>query len=448
LGLQARGHNVLIAVEEAHRATVAAAGLAVHPLPGDNEAVLLPYRRVLFGDISPVAFTRILLEHSILPTLYETVEALRVACDGADLLVVTMQQAAAGIVADVTGLPWVSLALSPLALPSASIAPYPLPAVLPPPVRSVINRAIWASARRTGRRLGDEALNRVRAQYGLPPRRDALLRGNRSPLLAAVAVSPAFFHPPADWPPQVRTTGFLFWDAPTAWVEPAELADFLADPRPVVAVSSGSMSPLVGDVFADFYQTSVAAIRRAGARALVIGASPAALLAALLAALPVDTLTVPFAPFSTIYPRCAAVIHHGGIGTTAQGLRAGTPALVAPWGVDQHFDAAQVTRLGAGRWLPRRRYTVARTAGMLAELLHRPVYRERAGVIAGRIAREDGDPHAVAQVKPAGPCLRDHPWRLSLPRPNDDFEQTIFAHALASNAIHWRRSRADHERDW
>ncbi len=386
VGLQARGHAVLIAVEEAHRPSVAAAGLAVHPLPGDNEAVLWPYRRVLFGDISPIAFTRILLEHSILPTLHETVEALRVACEGADLLVATMQQAAAGIVADVTGLPWMSLALSPLAIPSASVAPYPLPAAVPPSVQFVVNRAIWAAARRTGRRLGDEALNQVRAQYGLPPRRDTLLRGNRSPLLAAVAVSPAFFHPPADWPPQVRTTGFLFWDAPTAWIEPAALADFLAAPRPVVAVSSGSMSPLVGDVFADFYRTSVAAIRRAGARALVIGASPAAL----PASLPVDALAVPFAPFSTIYPRCAAVIHHGGIGTTAQGLRAGTPALVAPWGVDQHFDAAQVTRLGAGRWLPRRRYTVARAAGILAELLHQPVYRERAGVIAGRIAREDG----------------------------------------------------------
>lgn len=113
LGLQARGHAVLIAVEEAHRPAVAAAGLAVHPLPGDNEAVLWPYRRVLFGDISPVAFTRILLEHSILPTLHETVDVLRAACDGADLLISTMQQAAAGIVADVTGLPWVSLALSP-----------------------------------------------------------------------------------------------------------------------------------------------------------------------------------------------------------------------------------------------------------------------------------------------------------------------------------------------
>ncbi len=407
LGLQARGHAVLIAVEEAHRPSVAAAGLAVHPLPGDNEAVLWPYRRVLFGDISPVAFTRILLEHSILPTLHETVDALRAACDGADLLVSTMQQAAAGIVADVTGLPWVSLALSPLAIPSASVAPYPLPAALPPPARSVVNRAIWAAARRTGRRLGDEALNRVRAQYGLPPRRDALLLGNRSPLLAAVAVSPAFFHPPADWSPQVRTTGFLFWDVPTAWVEPAELADFLADPRPVVAVSSGSMSPLVGDVFADFYRTSVTAIWRAGARALVIGASSAAL----PAALPRDTLTVPFAPFSTIYPRCAAVIHHGGIGTTAQGLRAGTPALVAPWGVDQHFDAAQVTRLGAGRWLPRRRYTVARAAGMLAELLHQPVYRERAGVIAGRIAREDG----VSTFSLAIEDMLMRPTRKSIP---------------------------------
>lgn len=386
LGLQARGHAVVIAVEEAHRAAVLAAGLPVHPLSGDNDAVLLPYRQALFNDLSPLTFAKILLERSILPALPTTVEALRAACEGADLLVSTVQQAAGGIVAELTRVPWVSVALSPTTIPSAACAPTPALAAMPRPLRPLANRAAWAMLRPAARRLGDEGLNRVRASFGLRPRRDVLLLGNRSPSLTAVAVSPVFFPRPHDWPRHVRPTGFLFWDTPATWAEPTALADFLAAPRPVVAVSSGSMSPLVGDVFAAFYRTSVAAIRRAGARALVIGASPDAF----LATLPADTLTVPFAPFSAVYPRCAAVIHHGGIGTTAQGLRAGVPALVAPWGVDQYFDGMQVTRLGAGHWLPRRRYTVARAADALTALLHEPAYRERTVAVADQIAREDG----------------------------------------------------------
>ncbi len=386
LGLRARGHAVLIAVEEAHRAAVLAAGLPVHPLSGDNDAVLLPYRHVLFSDLSPLTFAKILLERSILPALPAAVESLRTACVGSDLLVSTMQQAASGIVAELTRVPWVSMALSPTAIPSVSSAPHPALAAVPRPLQPLINRAVWAALRPAARRLGDERLNRVRASFGLRPRRDILLLGNRSPFLTAVAVSPTFFPRPRDWPRHVRPTGFLFWDTPTTWEEPATLTDFLAAPRPVVAVSSGSMSPLVGDVFAAFYRTSVAAIRREGARALVIGASPAAMPAPMSA----DVLALPFAPFSTIYPRCAAVIHHGGIGTTAQALRAGVPALVAPWGVDQYFDGMQVARLGAGRWLPRRRYTVARVVRDLTALLRQPSYQAQARAIADQMAREDG----------------------------------------------------------
>jgi len=386
LGLRARGHTVLIAVEDAHRAAVMAAGLPVHPLSGDNDAVLLLYRHALFNDLPPLTFAKILLERSILPALPAAVDALRAACVGSDLLISTVQQAASGIVAELTRVPWVSVALSPTAIPSAANAPHPVLGAVPRPLQPLINRTAWAALRPAARRLGDDRLNRVRASFGLRPCRDVLLLGNRSPSLTAVAVSPTFFPRPRDWPRHVRPTGFLFWDTPATWEKPAALADFLAAPRPVVAVSSGSMSPLVGDVFAAFYRTSVAAIQRVGARALVIGASPAAFPTPVSA----DVLAVPFAPFSTIYPRCAAVIHHGGIGTTAQGLRAGVPALVAPWGVDQYFDGMQVARLGAGRWLPRRRYTVARVAGELIPLLHQPSYRAQARAIASQMAREDG----------------------------------------------------------
>jgi rhamnosyltransferase subunit B len=386
LGLQARGHTIVVAVEKAHRAAVMAAGLVAYDLPGDTAAVWMPYRHMIFGELSPFTFIKVLLENGILPTLPETVRSLRDVCLGADLLVATVQQAAAGIVAELTRIPWVSVALSPALVPSASVEIHPALDVVPHHLRPLVNRAAWGAAVPLSRRFWDPPINRVRTMYGLRPRRDALTLGSRSPFLTAVAVSPIFFPRPKDWPPYARLTGFMYWDTPHEWIASASLTSFLDDPRPLVAVSSGSMAPLVGDVFEPFYRTSITAIRRSGARAIVIGASPDTF----SLPLPPDVLAVPFVPFSQVYPHCAAVIHHGGIGTMAQCLRAGVPELVVPWGVDQYFHGARVTRLGAGRWMRRRTYTPPRASQALNLLIHQSQYRERSRAIAGRIAHEDG----------------------------------------------------------
>jgi UDP:flavonoid glycosyltransferase YjiC (YdhE family) len=210
--------------------------------------------------------------------------------------------------------------------------------------------------------------------------------GNHSRLLTAVVVSPAFLPPPPDWPSYVRMTGFCFWDTPSSWREPAELTAFLNSLEPVIAVSFGSIGPFVKDAFIKLYRTSIAGIRRTGARALVIGAAPEVL----PDPLPDGVFALPFAPFSQIYPRCAAVIHHGGPYTVAEALRAGLPSLVVPWGIDQFFTAAQVERLGAGQWKQHRFYTPERCARTLEALIHEPRYKARAQAIAAQIAREDG----------------------------------------------------------
>ena len=386
LGLRARGHDVRVAVEELHRGMVEAAGLAVYSLPGDTTALLSADTRTLFTAATPAHFLRHLLREHLLPFLPATVDALRTACADADLLVSSALQLSAPIVADLLGIRWASVAFSPLSVPSRFIAPAPIPLPIPGRLQPLVNRAAWFVGAAVFREIGDKPINAVRGAYGLAPRHDLLLTGAISRTLTAVATSPAFVPPPPDWPASARMTGFLFWDTPHDWREPPEMTAFLAEPTPVVAVSSGSMGPFVGDVFAPIYATSVAAIRRIGARAVVVGAAPDNL----PAPLPPDIYALPYAPFSGLYPRCAAVIHHGGIGTTAQALRAGVPALVVPWGVDQSFDGVQVARLGAGEWLPRRRYTVARVAEILTALLYRPLYRERTEAIAERIAQENG----------------------------------------------------------
>jgi UDP:flavonoid glycosyltransferase YjiC (YdhE family) len=232
----------------------------------------------------------------------------------------------------------------------------------------------------------DPPLNAVRADYGLPPRRRYASDGNMSPYCTIVASSPAFISPPPDWPASVHMTGFCFADSGETWEEPQGLTAVLEGAAPVVALSAGSMVHEVEHLFDSFFRDGIAAIRRAGARALVIGAPGGAL----PDPLPEDVCALPFAPFSRVYPRCAAVIHHGGIGTTAQALRAGVPALVVPWGVDQFATAVNVANVGAGRWLMHNRFTERRAAKEIRRLLTDETMRARTREIAARIATEDG----------------------------------------------------------
>ncbi|MBF6592006.1 MAG: glycosyltransferase family 1 protein [Ktedonobacterales bacterium] len=386
LELRARGHDVRFAVEESMRPPLTDHGFTIHHLTGDGQAALGPYTRQMLGAMNPFASVRLIVEKYILPTLPTKVEELRSACADADLLVSAAVQIAASFVADLVALPWASIALSPVTLPSDYLEPQPPFFPLPAWLQRFYNHTGWALGDVVLRRMVDVPVNTIRAEFGLPPRRDIMQYGNLSTELTAVAISPAFCPPPPDWPAYVRTTGFCFWDTPGDWSEPPELTEFLSGERPVVAVSTGSMAPEMGDAFARFYQTSLEAIQGVGARALVIGAAPGIL----PYQLPEDVLALPFAPFSHVYPRCAAVIHHGGIGTTAQGLRAGVPALIIPWGADQFFDGAQVQRIGAGRWMQRRFYSVPRATSALDRLLRDARYAAGARAAATRIAAEDG----------------------------------------------------------
>ena len=105
-----------------------------------------------------------------------------------------------------------------------------------------------------------------------------------------------------------------------------------------------------------------------------------------------------YVPHSALLPRAAAVVHHGGIGTSAQALRAGVPQLVVPFFADQHDNAARLGRLGVARSLRRGRYDAARAAGRLRALAG----GAHAGAVAraaDRIAGEDGAGAAAAVIE-------------------------------------------------
>ena len=110
-----------------------------------------------------------------------------------------------------------------------------------------------------------------------------------------------------------------------------------------------------------------------------------------------EVLHLPFVPFSEVCAACAAVIHHGGIGTIAQCLWAGVPSLVVPGGMDQPFNAAQVVQRRAGVWIPCKQYTTRRAEHALKALLCRPTYQGRVREIRAQILKT-GSLHVVARL--------------------------------------------------
>jgi UDP:flavonoid glycosyltransferase YjiC (YdhE family) len=229
-----------------------------------------------------------------------------------------------------------------------------------------------------------EILPRLRTQLGLPAATTPVPADAGPPGGWPIChgFSPAVLPRPADWPAEVRVSGYWWPARPPRWQPPGQLVDFLQAGPPPVFVGFGSMTPTQGEWLSDIV---AAALHRAGVRAVVESGWAG------LAPCGDDILSVGDLPHDWLFPRMAAVVHHAGAGTTGAGLRAGLPAVPVPVLVDQPFWAARLHRLGvAPPPLPRHELTADALADALRSCLDEPAYRHRAAELARRIRAEDG----------------------------------------------------------
>jgi rhamnosyltransferase subunit B len=380
--LQTRGYALMLALEASLAPVAREAGFLVTELPGDP-AVLRPYAHQVYRGRPGVYSLAVSFRHYILPTLNAKVHQLLAVLRHMDLVIAPPVHPAAAIAAELAAVPWVSLSTTP-AVPSGWIDPVAYPRWMPDTARRVLNRGLWALAGQCLCRITDPPVNSVRARWGLPPLNDVLSPASPRAVLNLVAVSETFVRRPPDWPPTLTLTGFCWWDAAarSGWsaVRPGR-----ASP-PVVAIVGGSTVEALGLEALPFFNEAIRAVHAAGARALVVG-SPSSHLEAVRAG---DVVRTGYTPFSEVFQSCDAVIHHGGIGTTAWALRAGIPALVGPWAFNQAFNAAQLARLGAGLHVPRRRFRGHTVGAALRRLLNDSGYLGVAQRIAQVLSREDG----------------------------------------------------------
>lgn len=247
---------------------------------------------------------------------------------------------------------------------------------------SLIRRLAWWQLDRFYDATLTRPLNRQRATLGLPP----LKRIFQSWIHEAdcvIGMFPAWFaEPQDDWPRKVVLADFPLYDHGDVAPLPAELLDFIEAGPPPVGISAGTATANAHQ----FFQTSIAACQAAGLRAILL--SPFA--EHIPQDLPAGIMHVRYAPFAALLPRLAAFVHHGGIGSTSQALRAGVPQLIRPVAYDQFDNAARTLALGVGRELLVKEYTAQNVAKALVELTGDPTLSRRSKELVRHFGKSDG----------------------------------------------------------
>lgn len=251
-----------------------------------------------------------------------------------------------------------------------------MPEGLPRPLVALFHRLTVA--------IADRALaprvNAFRRRFGLAPARDLMFDWNNSPD-KVLGLFPDWFGPvQPDWPSQTRLTGFPRFDPADPELPQADLPE-TEDEAPLV------FTPGSANIHArTFFVAAVAASQALGRPAILLTRHREQL----PDRLPPGVVHRPYVPLPELLPRAAALIHHGGIGTTAQGLAAGIPQLVMPMSHDQPDNAARLRRLGVGDVLSPARFTGERVATALDRLLHSEATLARCRDLAARC-----DPQAL-----------------------------------------------------
>ena len=388
LELKRRGHVPVMAIPAVYEPKIRPLGIEFHAIRPDID----PANSLLVEMVYDVKKgTETGLRKFLFPALRQTYDDLLDAAtqpERADLMLLGELNYAGPIVAEVTGIPWASYVLAPLSFFSAFDPPVlPMYPRLTRADKTIpgMGRAIQRLARFVSRKWAQPIYD-LRWDLGLAKGRNPLFDAKHSPHLVLAMFSKVLGQEQKDWPANTRITGFCFYDSDAGNAAlPAHLERFLNDgPAPVV-FTLGSAAVLAAG---RFYEFSAKAAVRLGIRAVLLIGSDARNRPP--QPLPESICVAEYAPYSALFSRAALVVHQGGVGTTAQCLRAGKPMLIMPYSHDQPDNGRRMRRLKVARVIQKRNYTPLRVARRLRAMLAKPLLNRRAQSVAMRLAHEDG----------------------------------------------------------
>jgi rhamnosyltransferase subunit B len=378
--LKRRGHEVAVAAPPPFAGMASRAGLPFQPLGTTEDYERFISTQALWRPLRGIKplFTFVT---ALVEPVYRWLEAEY--RPGSDIVVASTLSLGARVAQDALDLTLITVHVMPFLVESRFAPPrlpgLPLPRWLPPDIRHRI--ALSADKYVIGP-AALPRLNAFRAAIGEGPVRR--LRYWWNSRQRVILMFPDWFAAPqADWPAQARQVGFPQADHLGANPDlDADLESFLAEGEAPLAFTYGSAMRQAGA----FFRTAVAICARLGRRGILIAPEDGQV----PGKLPPNVMHVRYAPFSALLPRCAALVHHGGVGTVAQALAAGVPQLIVPVAFDHFDEARRVVDLGVGTTLSRRHFTSRRAARLLRDLLADPAIARACAITCERAVGDDG----------------------------------------------------------
>ena len=400
LGLRRAGIPVVIAAAPRFRVLVEERNIGFAPLEGNPSDLMAGVSGSMAASLSGGAVRGILSTSHFLreaqPEFRRMLESAVAACRPARAILAGLSSTWGLSIAEALGIPCVLSMLQPFgrtnAFPSALM---PVRVSLGRRYNALSYRVIEQAMWRPWRRTTNDWRHRTLGLPSLPasgPWEAAYAAG--FPCL--YGFSPSVLPAPGDWPPAHIVTGYWFLEESHGWTPQPALESFLSSGVPPLYVGFGSMMTGFGR---STFRVLDRALELSGLRAVVSAGSEAGPF--LPAHASRRMFFVEDASHAWLFPRVTAVMHHGGAGTTAEGLRAGVPSIIFPRAVDQYFWAERIARLGVGpRPVGRRDFN----PGTLAQLYRRAAMdqgmRERARLIGERVRAENGVARAVEALLP------------------------------------------------
>jgi sterol 3beta-glucosyltransferase len=380
-GLARAGHDVRAVAPAEFAPMFTSVGLTMAPLSGGERAAELRSTGIAEqGVIAAMRFMRRELPAQINQWTRETLAA----CEGVDVMTGGIGGMVTGLsVAEKLHVPFVATHLQPIGAPTDAY-----PGVMLPWWPTWLG----STGLRLSHRLSDRAAWMAFKSPMAAAREHVLgLTGQRQ-TVGTLLVLYGFSRHVVPMPESIGRCVCGYWSlpVPATWSPPPALEAFLAHRGPVVSIGFGSMASAKPQ---EVTEMVLSAVRRAGVRAVLLSgwgglASPPEA---------VDVFSTDAVPHDWLFPRVAAVVHHGGAGTTGAALSAGVPALVVPFAADQPFWGARVKALGAGpKPIPRKTLTASVLAQALRAMVDDQAMREHAVKLGGLIRAEDGVAEAVA----------------------------------------------------
>lgn len=388
LGMRLRdlGHRVTVLTNPHFEELVESHGLAFKPVGTEED-----FHR--FAD-DPAVWSRTRGGVAVLKALGQFIRASYDALAGElrenTVIVSSTLGLSARVLQDAKGVPAVTCHLAPFVF--RSFESPPVVAGLPPLewLPRFVQEHLWNGADRFVLDKALSEVNRLRSELDLEPVEGIMNQWWHAPGLT-LGLWPKWFGPAvSDWPKQVELVGFPLYDErETAALSP-ELSAWLDEGEPPVAFTPGSAMKFGGRFFA----AAAGACEWLGLRGLLLSRHAEHV----PKNLPAGVRHEPFAPFSHLLPRCRAIVHHGGIGTSSQALAAGVPQVIMPMAHDQLDNARRLKRLGVAGAIHPRLFTARRVARTLGRLLDRLGLDKACATLAGNVEADHGLEHAADRI--------------------------------------------------